>query len=169
MNIFLLHWNPRIAARWHCDKHVVKMIIESAQMLYCAHWILSPTTLPVFAYKKAHVNHPCTIWVRESYENYMWLCALAWELCCEYTHRYGKIHATQLHIEWLVSNPPPIPKLGITQFRLAMPDAFKCEDPVEAYRTFYRESKLKERNIIQYTRRPWPIFLSKTDTFEPDV
>jgi hypothetical protein len=167
MNIFLLHWNPRIAATWHCDKHVVKMIIESAQMLYCAHWVMSPDKLPAFAYKKAHVNHPCTIWVRESYENYMWLSALAWELCREYTHRYGKIHKTQSHIEWLISNSPTIPKNGLTDFRLAMPDDFKRTDPVDAYRTYYREVKLKQKQILEYTRRPWPEFLLKTDSCSP--
>jgi hypothetical protein len=159
MNIFYLHRNPKIAAEWHCDKHVVKMIIESAQMLYCAHWIVSPQSLPETAYKKAHMNHPCTIWVRESYENYMWLCALGWWLCREYTHRYGKIHKTQYHIEWLIEHPPDIPRNGITEFRLAMPDIFKQSDPVEAYRTFYRESKMKDRGIVAYTNRKFPEFL----------
>lgn len=164
MNIFYLNKNPKIAAEWHCDKHVVKMIIESAQMLYCAHWILDPDVIPIFAYKKAHINHPCTIWVRESYENYMWLCSLAWWLCREYTFRYAsKVHKTQEHIEWLIGHPPAsIPRLGITKFRLAMPNQFKCENPIEAYRTFYRESKMKDRNIVYYTRRPFPEFLYTT-------
>ena len=166
MNIFYLHVNPKIAAEWHCDKHVVKMIIESAQMLYCAHWILNPNSLPSTAYKKAHVNHPCTIWVRESYENYMWLCSLGWWLCREYQFRYGnKIHKTQEHIEWLLANPPAsIPRLGLTKFRLAMPDEFKTSNPIESYRTFYRESKMKQRGIVAYTRRPCPEFLYTTDT-----
>lgn len=162
MNIFYLHKNPKKAAEWHCDKHVVKMIIESAQMLYCAHWVLNPDLLPSNAYRKAHVNHPCTIWTRESYENYMWLCSLGWWLCKEYQFRYGstKIHKTQEHIEWLLEHPPTsIPHLGMTKFRLAMPDQFKTEDPVEAYRTFYRESKMKERGIVKYTNRQWPVFL----------
>jgi hypothetical protein len=135
------------------------MIIESAQMLYCAHWVVSPESVPATGYKKAHVNHPCTIWVRESYENYMWLCALGWWLCREYTHRYAKIHKTQAHIEWLIENPPNIPHRGITQFRLAMPDIYKQEDPIEAYRLFYRESKMKDRGIVAYTRRVPPDFL----------
>jgi hypothetical protein len=161
MNIFYLHLDPRVAAMYHCDKHVVKMIIESAQMLYCAHWVISPDRLPDTAYKMAHKNHPCTIWVRESYENYMWLCALAWWLCKEYQHRYGfqKTHKTQSHIEWLLQNPPNLPRLGMTQFRMAMPDEFKQENPLEAYRLFYRENKMKQRGIVKYTKRDMPEFL----------
>ena len=167
MNIFYLHTDPKKAAEYHCDKHVVKMIIESAQMLYCAHWVLNPENLPENAYKLAHKNHPSSIWVRESYDNYMWLCHLAWWLCREYQFRYGnqKSHKTEAHIEWLLANPPEsIPVIGYTPLRLAMPNEYKREDPVESYRLFYVESKLKERNIVKYTKRPWPEFLPTTTT-----
>lgn len=162
MNIFLLHKDPRVAAKYHCDKHVVKMILESAQMLYCAHWVLNPEFNKEDAYKKVHMNHPCTIWVRESLDNYIWLCQLAIELCIEYKFRYGdhKTHKTQAHVEWLMANPPAtIRQIGMTTFRLAMPNEFKTDDPIVAYRTFYKESKMKERNIVKYTRRDWPEFL----------
>lgn len=160
MNIFFLHMLPKKAAEYHCDKHVVKMILECAQLLYSAHWILNPEKVPSSAYKKTHVNHPCSIWTRESIENYEWLCSLAIELCKEYTFRYGKIHKTQQHIEWLINNPPfNIPNISMTQIRLAMPDEFKTDDPIESYRTFYRESKMKERGIVSYKKRDWPDFL----------
>jgi hypothetical protein len=160
MNIFFLDWNPKKAAEYHCDKHVVKMILECAQLLYCAHWILSPCGVPEFAYKKTHVNHPCSIWVRESVENYEWLCNLAMALCEEFTFRYGKTHKTQKHIEWLIRNPPfDIPAIHQTPIRLAMPDEYKNEDPIESYRRFYRESKMKQRGIVSYKKRDWPEFL----------
>ena len=156
----MLHLIPRIAAQYHCDKHVVKMIIESAQLLYTAHWVLSPSGVPEFAYKKCHVNHPSGIWVRESIENYEWLCELAIELCAEFRYRYGKVHGTQKHIEWLIRNPPfHIPAVHMTPLRLAMPDEYKCDDPVKAYRTFYIESKHKQRGIVSYKKREWPEFL----------
>jgi hypothetical protein len=167
MNIFYLHTDPRKAAQYHCDKHVVKMIIESAQMLYCAHWVLNPEGLPENAYKMAHKNHPSSIWVRESHTNYMWLSSLAWWLCKEYQFRYGnhKQHKTEAHIDWLLSHPPEnIPHVGYTPLRLAMPNEYKREDPVESYRLFYIESKFKERNIVYYTKRSWPDFLSSTTT-----
>ena len=69
MNIFYLHKDPRICAQMYCDKHVVKMIIESAQMLCTTHHILGAAA----PYKKIHVNHPCTVWTRESIDNYNWL------------------------------------------------------------------------------------------------
>ena len=167
MNIFLLHHDPRIAAEYHCDKHVIKMILESAQMLYCAHWVLNPEFNKEGAYKKAHMNHPCSIWVRESLDNYKWLCELALELCKEYKFRYGdhKTHKTQAHVEWLMENPPAtIPQIGMmTKFRLAMPDEYKQEDAIQAYRTFYKESKMKQRNIVKYTKRTWPEFLERSD------
>lgn len=164
MNIFFLSRNPRIAAQLHCDKHVIKMIIESAQMLYSAHWMLNPENLPLNAYKLAHKNHPCSIWVRQSLANYYWLCSLGYWLCKEYQYRYGenKQHKTQAHIEWLIENPPKSILFGdLTYPAQAMPDEYKQEDPILAYQTFYIHSKMKKRGIVQYTRREWPEFLVK--------
>jgi len=166
MNIFLLDWNPQKAAEYHCDKHVVKMILECAQLLYCAHWVLNPQYLPEDAYKKTHPNHPSAIWTRESIENYEFVQELAMELCKEYTFRYEKIHKTQKHIDWLRTPPLNIPAIKMTPFRLAMPDKYKQEDPVESYKVFYRESKMKERDIVSYKKREWPAFL-KIDILAP--
>jgi hypothetical protein len=162
MNIFFLSRNPREAARLHCDKHVVKMILETAQLLYSAHWVLNPEGLRADAYKLAHRNHPCAIWVRTSLTNYMWLVSLGWWLCKEYQYRYGdhKVHKTEAHIVWLMSNPPKsIPFINFTRPCLAMPDQYKQEDPIESYMLYYIESKFKERNIVNYTKREWPYFL----------
>ena len=168
MNIFFLAFDPKLAAEYHCDKHVVKMILETAQMLYCAHWVLNPENLPVGAYKKAHVHHPCSIWVRESLSNYQWLCELGWYLCKEYQYRYGaeKTHKTESHISWLKQNPPcSLRDIGVTTIRLAMPDEYKQPNPVEAYRCFYQKSKLDARGIVKYTRRDWPPFLKQKNPF----
>jgi hypothetical protein len=162
MNIFFLSLNPREAARLHCDKHVVKMILETAQLLYSAHWVLNPEGLCENAYKLAHKNHPCSIWVRTSITNYLWLASLGWWLCKEYQHRYGiqKIHKTEEHIIWLLNNPPiSIDYIEFTRPALAMPVEYKQEDPIESYKLFYIESKLKVRNIVNYTKREWPEFL----------
>ena len=162
MNIFFLSSNPKKAARLHCDKHVVKMIIETAQLLYSAHWVLSPDNLPATAYKLAHKNHPCSMWVRNSITNYMWLASLGWWLCKEYQYRYGddKVHKSEAHIVWLLANPPKsIPHGEFTPPVLAMPDEYKQESVIDSYRTYYIESKLKQRGIVRYTRREWPEFL----------
>lgn len=161
MNIFFLSWKPRQAAEFHCDKHVVKMIIETAQLLYSAHWVLETPTLPPNAYKLAHKNHPSAIWTRESLTNYLWLCSLGWWLCKEYQFRYGetKIHKTEEHIVWLLNNPPRMPAVDMTPVRLAMPNEYKMSDPIESYQKFYIESKLKARNIVKYTKREPPEFL----------
>ena len=153
MNIFFLSWHPKIAAEYHCDKHVVKMIIETAQMLYSAH-----SHPPENAYKQTHKNHPCTIWARYSLFNYMWLCSLGIWLCKEYTFRYGKIHKTQSHIEWLFNNPPVFQRTNGTYPAQAMPIEYKRESPIKAYETYYKESKVK-RGFVKYTRREIPSFL----------
>ena len=158
MNIFVLSLDPREAAEYHCDKHVVKMILETAQLLYCAHWMLDPDGLLPNAYKKTHPNHPCSIWIRESVENYRWLSDLGLALCNEYTYRYGKRHKTQDHLEWLSDNFPPLPVVARTQFRMAMPNEFKCEDPILAYHAYYLIAK--ERMLI-FTKRPPPPFVEK--------
>ena len=94
MNIFYLHRDPRVAARYHNDKHVVKMILESAQMLSTAHRELDGN-LNETMYRPTHKNHPSTVWVRESSSKLHDGCIdLFISLCDEYTHRYGKVHLT---------------------------------------------------------------------------
>jgi hypothetical protein len=158
MNIFALSPDPREAAESHCDKHVVKMILETAQLLYCAHWVLDPDGLLPTAYKKTHPNHPCSIWIRESIENYRWLSDLGLCLCREYTFRYGKRHKTEDHIQWLSDNFPPLPVVERTPFRMAMPNEFKEDDPIMAYRAYYLGAK--ERMLV-YTMRPPPPVVEK--------
>ena len=158
MNIFVLSLVPREAAEYHCDKHVVKMILETAQLLYCVHWVTDPINVPATAYRKTHINHPCAVWARESIENYQWLVELGLCLCQEYTFRYGKRHKTQDHLEWLSSHLPPLPTTGRTPFRMAMPDEFKCEDPVLAYQAYYLGAK---ERLLTFSKRPLPPFVEK--------
>lgn len=144
MNIFFLHIVPSICAKMHCDKHVVKMILETCQML-CAVWHVTDPDYKIYEppYKLAHKNHPCTIWVRTSLSNYKWLCELGIELCKEYTYRYGKTHASEKHILSLSEQIPPIPDIGFTVPAQAMPEMYKIEDAseiesvIDAYRAFY--------------------------------
>ena len=90
MNIFYLDHDPRLAAQYHCDKHVVKMILESAQLLCTAVNIRAGGQ--VSPYKTTHVNHPCSIWVRQNSANAMWVWYLLCYLNAEYSFRYGKLH-----------------------------------------------------------------------------
>lgn len=164
MNIFFLNWNPRKAAEYHCDKHVVKMIIETAQLLYTAHWVLETPNMPLNSYKITHKNHPSAIWARESLANYLWLCSLGWWLCKEYQFRYNndkkqKIHKTEAHIVWLLNNHPKLSKINMTPPKLAMPDEYKMSDPIESYQKYYIEAKLKKKGIVKYTKREAPEFI----------
>jgi len=159
MNIFFLDYDPKKCAQYHLDKHVVKMIVETAQMLYSVHWFME-LTLPETAYKKAHINHPCSIWARTSLENYIWLCQLGEELCREYTYRYGKIHKTQQHIEWLQRNIPLLAPIGITNPAQAMPQEYKDPNPIQAYKNFYVKNKMEIRGITRYTKRPVPYWIN---------
>jgi hypothetical protein len=143
MNIFALDKNPRIAASYHLDKHVPKMIVETAQMLSTAHHIIDGQDAIAGIYKEAHVNHPCSIWARESTENYRWLHDLGMGLIEEYHLRYGnKVHKTESVMEILKSAPKRIVPWGLSMFAQAMPDQYKDEwDGVKAYRAFYRGEK----------------------------
>lgn len=140
MNIFILDRDPRIAARMLCDKHIVKMIIESAQIL-CTVGRQNGFDTP---YRSTHVKHPCTIWAGDSKSNWDWLIEHSLEMCAEYTRRYGKVHRTLSVIEWCKDNPigPKFDK-GLTPFPLAMPAAFKTHDAVESYRNYYLGAKAK--------------------------
>lgn len=137
MNIFYLHENPVTAARYHCDKHVVKMILEYAQLLSTAHHILDGDDAPEGIYKCTHKNHPSAVWVRQSKDNYLWTFDLLNWLLTEYTERYNKIHKTSRLIPELVQPPVNIPDTGFTQPPQCMPDEYKCDDAVEAYRNYY--------------------------------
>ena len=95
MNIFHLHTNPKIAARMQCDKHIVKMVLETAQMLSTAARAKGHN----IGYKTAYPNHPMTLWVGESPHNYAWTAIHGLELAREYTKRYKKRHKSQDIIE----------------------------------------------------------------------
>jgi len=140
MNIFVLDREPERAAACHCDKHVVKMVLESAQLLATAHHLTKPSKrLPPS--RATHANHPCAIWVRASLSNYRWLGRLALALSEEYTLRYGKVHAWAGHIAWLAAHEPPLPDAGLTPFAQAMPQAYRHRNAVKAYRDYYRGEK----------------------------
>jgi hypothetical protein len=180
MNIFVLDQDPTQAAQLQCDKHVVKMIVESAQMLSTAHRVLDGilTKRPsksgktivkyyelddyeaeLIYYKAVHINHPCSIWCRESEANYRWLWDHMFALCQEYTHRYGKMHKSESVLWPLRSSPLNIPKGGLTAFKLAMqsnPECINKSDPIKSYRMFYqtKQSRFKmawtKRNIPEW-------------------
>ena len=134
MNIFVLDWNPKLCAQYHNDKHVVKMILETAQLLCGAHWATGGEA----PYKLSHKNHPCSVWVREDLQNYIWLVDLGFNLCQEYTYRYGKRHKTQDIIEWCAYHRPKIKDLEFTPPALAMPEEFKVYgDTIQSYRNYY--------------------------------
>jgi hypothetical protein len=138
MNIFVVQNCPERAARNLCDKHVVKMILESAQMLCGA---FPSGEAP---YKRAHWNHPCTIWCRHSRTNYEWLLEHGLALADEYSIRYpGKHHKTSEVLKWLKDNKPKIQDLGLTEFAQAMPEQYKSPLAIEAYRKYYVFEKAK--------------------------
>ena len=158
MNIFYLDKDPEIAAQMMCDKHVVKMILESAQMLSTAHRVLDGDVYAnlIGLYKTAHKNHPSTVWVRSSVENYTWLYNHMVALMKEYTYRYDKHHATE---KLLVSlKKPPIMLLETLRKKFTsppqcMPDYCKENDTVSAYQTYYIVEKF---NIATWKKRQKP-------------
>ena len=142
MNIFLLDTDTRKCAQYHCDKHVVKMILETAQLLCGVHH-MTDQVIDQVPYKLSHKNHPCAIWSRESLSNYLYLCDLGLELCKEYTYRYGKRHKSQDVIEWCVTNKPNICDKEFTEPARAMPNEYKVDSVVESYRNYYIGEKSK--------------------------
>jgi hypothetical protein len=168
MNIFYLDSSPLFAAEYHCDKHVVKMILESAQLLSTAHRVLDgeigqdispagrklkvwklPDWRDELMYKATHVNHPCAIWVRQSNTHYRWLFLLFSSLCKEYTKRYNKVHLceTKLHDAFDYA-PDRIDTLPYQEPPQCMPD--ECKVPgrtVDAYRKYYMQEK---RDIAEW-------------------
>ena len=144
MNIFYLDKDPAKAAQVQYNKHVVKMILESAQMLCTAHHVYgNADNVP---YKQAHLNHPSTIWCRKSIPNYMWLYKHMIALGDEYTKRYGKKHLSITKCkEFLSVAPQEINKYAsFTQPPQAMPDEYKDKCSVQAYWNYY----IGEKHIV---------------------
>lgn len=157
MNIFVLDENPVPCAIYHADKHVVKMILEHAQLMCTAHH-LHPNESHDYEipYKATHHNHPCAKWVRESKQNYQWLYTLTHELNEEYMYRYKKDFA---HRSWSsVENLPypDIPDIGITPFALAMPDECKMDNAVDSYRNYYNTHK---QHLLKWRERATPSWI----------
>jgi len=152
MNIFVLDEDVRKCAEYHNDKHVVKMILESAQLLCGVHHMVESNTDNI-PYRLSHKNHPCSIWARENMSNYLWLCELGLELCKEYTFRYGKRHKSQDVIEWCVENLPMIPDGEFTEPPKAMPEQYKTGSVVESYRQYYIGEK---KGFSKWKNRPVP-------------
>lgn len=147
MNIFVLDEHPKIAAKYNCDKHVVKMILELFQQLGSAviRHGATPEQMPLTSkgtpLKGGYHNHPCTRWCGDSRINYMWASTHAIALCDEYTRRYGKIHSCEKGILQLADMQHMIKDGPITPFALAMPDQYKCNDAVTSYRNYYLNEK----------------------------
>ena len=167
MNLFLLSLNVCECSRWHCDKHVVKMILEIVQMLYTSWHVNNPHDPRLMhaplcissgknGYKKSHMNHPMAKWMRHSRGNYRFAVRLASALCLEFKFRYGKYHACTEHVLWLSSNLPHFEKIEMTTVPQCMPDEYKVEgDSVQAYRNYYMGAK---RSFATWKHRgppPW--------------
>lgn len=153
MNIFILDKNIEKCAHFHCDQHVVKMILESVQML-CTALNKKGFATP---YKSTHIKHPCVLWVEQSFGNFLWLKKLALELNTEYRFRFEKDHN---HKSMLVLNEITNFKFdnrGVTDFEQVMPDKYKIPgDAVKAYRHFYLGEKMK---FAKWTKRKVPIWI----------
>lgn len=137
MNLFYLHRDPVEAARLQCDRHVVKMILETAQMLSTAHAELDGASP---AYKPTHKNHPSTVWVRSNLVHYHWAHRHLDALGIEYTRRYGKVHKTIREHYHILGYPPAnitCDVHGRTDPPQCMPDECKRDDTVLAYQLYY--------------------------------
>ena len=146
MNIFYLHECPDKAARLQYNKHVVKMILESAQMLCTAHHVYGNAEQKLnVPYKQAHLNHPSTIWTRRSKSTYMWLYNHMIALGDEYKKRYGKTHLSITKCKDFLAIPPRhIQGDDWCQPPQAMPDEYKTECSIQAYWNYY----IGEKHVV---------------------
>lgn len=181
MNIFYLDLNPNTNAKYHVDKHCVKMILEYAQLLCTAHryldgketigtsatgrkqkrWVLD-SDLDGILYKATHINHPSAVWARASLSNYMWLSHMLVELCKEYTYRYGKVHKCEqsgLVYTLLITVPKNISNNDFTEPTPAMPDIYKVAgNSIQSYHNYYNGDK---RRMFSWKNRDVPYFITE--------
>ena len=177
MNIFYLDHDVTKCAEMHNDKHVVKMILEYAQLLSTAHRVLDGTLIDGYSktgrkqkryvlsgnldsilYVSTHINHPSAVWVRQSDKNYSWLFEMFESLLEEYTYRYGKKHACEKLVWALEVRPNNIPRGNFTEPTPAMPDDVKIPgDSIKSYRNYYINNKTHLANWKKRTTPEWYI------------
>jgi hypothetical protein len=141
MNIFRLDNDPDLAARMAIDKHVVKMPVETCQILHTA--LRQYGVKADWIYKPFNPKHPSCLWACESRFNFMWLVAHGKSLCAEYTRRYGKVHKCESLIVKAGELSSCIHNIPSTPMRLAMPDQFRTDDAVHSYRLYYAGAKFR--------------------------
>ena len=157
MNIFVLDECPMAAAIYHDDVRLPKMVVELYQMLGSAvrrHGAQDedmPLTQKGTPLKGGYHNHPCTRWVGDSISNFMWAHSHASTLLTEYSRRFGKVHACQKGIEKLFSLSTLIPSGELTPHAQAMPDEYRHDDAVVAYRRYYH-SKADSKGGVRWDR-----------------
>jgi hypothetical protein len=188
VNIFYLHSVPKICAEMHCDKHVVKMIIEYAQLMSTAHrildgkeyidltangrkikrWRMEDEQYENGLMKASHINHPSNVWVRWSKQNYNWLNLMWYYLLKEYTHRYNKYHACEKYADFLCVWPKNIPDRYFIEPTPAMPDECKItENSLASYHKYYNEKKAR---FAKWTNREVPYwFQNKINTHNANL
>lgn len=159
MNIFFLDLDPVKCAKYHVDRHAVKMQTEACQL--CSP--LFPNGASPFQH--THINHPMAVWVRSSLDNYLWALDYAFALCDEYTYRYEKNHKTKLAAQWYADNIPDIPDIGFTnpprcytkEWKGVLPET---DSLVDDYRLFYAVAK---RHLFKWKKREQPDWLKDFD------
>ncbi len=173
MNIFVLDRDPEKCAQYHCDKHVVKMILETAQIVCTASSLILEEEIgkndkdafllsgvkDTIPYKPTHKNHPSVIWARKSSGNFLWLLDLGFKLSEEYTKRYSKNHKSTEVLRKISSMfdqylTELIPQSSLLSFEMTMPDEYKGEDPIEAYRVYYAGEKSEIAKWNKSTKEP---------------
>ena len=166
MNIFYLHHAAPLAATMHCDVHVVKMILETAQILCTVHH--RHGNGDAVPYKPTHQRHPSVLWAGDSAAQYSWLADLGDYLCREYAMRYQRRHACEPHLMGVLRRPPPALAAGKFSWcepPQAMPDECKVPgDAVTAYRNYYRQHKAQ---FARWRMGGIPVFM--TGTYNEDA
>lgn len=155
MNIFVLDTDPERCASYHCDQHVVKMILESVQLM-CTALNKKGFDTP---YRSTHVNHPCVHWVERSWQNFQWLGELTRALNAEYRYRFDRCDDHKSIAVLAAIGDYRFEDHGLTEFAQAMPDQYKVPgDAVRAYRQFYAGEKM---HFARWTRRRVPHWLRR--------
>ena len=163
VNIFILDRQPDIAAQYYNDFHVRKIILESVEMMGYAYTPGTFSPLPNLHEHRRHFNHPMSLFVRRSKQNFDWTLQHAQALCREFTFRnkIGKIHAYQSKIDWIAANLPleNLSNSGLTDwprcFGQVKETVGETNDIVYDYRRYYVIGK---RHLAKWTKRETPFW-----------
>jgi hypothetical protein len=152
VQVFATSPNPILCARVLDDKRVVKMVLESAQMLSTVRYLRGDP----HPYRPTHENHPLVKWVAADPRNEHWLLRHFVALSAEYTHRYCRTHLSAEKFDVVKAIDTDLSDLMPLPLGFCNCSGVELDDVHEAYKQCLINKWKNDKRPPQWTNREAP-------------